>query len=97
MTKECTNATEAFYQAWVPSTTRIITFSRQLDKQQKKCKNINVIISDEAKTLHFVGKRYKSDYYTKEQMTKYKMQANINKTWLHTLQFFTKPFAQHKT
>ncbi len=25
------------------------------------------------------------------------MQANINKTWLHTLQFFTKSFAQHKT
>ncbi len=32
MTKECTNATEAFYQAWVPSTTHIITFSRQLNK-----------------------------------------------------------------
>jgi hypothetical protein len=27
-------------------------------------------------------------------MTKYKMQADVNKTWLHTLQFFTKPFAQ---
>jgi hypothetical protein len=39
---------------------------------------------------------YKSDYYTKEQMTKYKMQANIRKTWLHTLQFFTKHFAQRK-
>jgi hypothetical protein len=39
---------------------------------------------------------YKSDYYTKDQMTKYKMKANINKTWLHTLQFFTKLFAQRK-
>jgi hypothetical protein len=29
-------------------------------------------------------------------MTKYKMQADINKTWLHTLQFFTKIFAQRK-
>ncbi len=96
MTKERTNATEAFYQAWVPSTTHIITFGHQLDKQQKKCKNINVIISDKAKTLHFVGQMYKSDYYNKEQMTKYKMKANINKTWLHTLQFFTKPFAQCK-
>ncbi len=73
MTKECTNATEAFYQVWVPSTTHIITFGRQLNKQQKKCKNINVIISEQAKTLHFVGQMYKSDYYTKEQMTKYKM------------------------
>ena len=96
MTKECTNATEAFSQAWVPSTTHIITFGRQLDKQQKKCKTINVIISDEAKTLHFVGEMYKSDYYTKDQMTKYKMKANITKTWLHTLQFFTKRFAQRK-
>ncbi len=39
---------------------------------------------------------YKSNYYTKEQMTKHEMQADINKTWLHTLQFFTKNFAQHK-
>ncbi len=70
MTKKRTNATEAFYQAWVHLTTHIITFSRQLDKQQKKCKTINVIISDEAKTLHFVGQMYKSDYYTKDPMTK---------------------------
>jgi uncharacterized membrane protein YgcG len=96
MTKECTNASEAFYQAWIPSTTHIITFGCQLNKQQKKCKNINIIISGEAKTLHFVGQMYKSDYYTEEQMTKYKMQADINKTWLHTLQFFTKLFAQCK-
>jgi hypothetical protein len=96
MTKERTDATEAFYQAWVPSTTHIITFDHQLDKQQKKCKTINVIILDEAKTLHFVGQMYKSDYITKYQMTKYKIKANINKTWLHTLQFFTKLFAQHK-
>jgi hypothetical protein len=53
--KECTDATNAFYQAWVPSTTHITTLGRQLDKQQKKCKNINVIISDETKTVHFVG------------------------------------------
>jgi hypothetical protein len=39
---------------------------------------------------------YKSNYYTKEQMTKYKMQADINKTWFHTLQFFTKHLTQHK-
>jgi hypothetical protein len=45
MTKEQTNATEAFYQAWVPSTTHIITFGHQLNKQQKKCNNINIIIS----------------------------------------------------
>jgi hypothetical protein len=96
MTKKRTNATEAFYQAWVPWTIHIITFGCQLNKQQKKCKNINVIILEEVKTLHFVGQMHKSNYYTKEQMTKYKMQADINKTWLHTLQFFTKPFAQRK-
>ena len=70
MTKECTDATEAFYH-WVPNTTHIITIGRQLTKQQKKCKTINVIISEEAKTLHFVGQMYKSDYFTEEQMTKY--------------------------
>jgi hypothetical protein len=96
VTKERTNATEAFYQAWVPSTTHIITFCHQLNKQQQKCKNINVIISEKAKTLHFVGQMYKSDYYTKEQMTKYKMQADVNKIWLHTLQFSPNFFAQPK-
>ena len=39
---------------------------------------------------------YKGNCYTKEQMTKYKMQADVNKTWLHTLQCFTKYFAQPK-
>jgi hypothetical protein len=62
MTRECTDATEAFYQAWVPNMTHIITFGRQLTKQQKKCKAINVIISDKANTLHFVGQMYKSNY-----------------------------------
>jgi hypothetical protein len=76
--------------------TDIITFGCQLNKQEKKCKNMNVIISDKAKILHFVGKMYKSHYYTKEQMTKYSMQADINKTRLHTLWLFTKIFAQGK-
>jgi hypothetical protein len=70
MTRECTDATNAFYQAGVPNMTYIITFGCQLNKQQKKCKAINVIIFDEAKTVHFVGQMYKSDYFTKEQMTK---------------------------
>jgi hypothetical protein len=59
MTRERTDATEAFYQAWVPNMTYIITFGGQLTKQQKRCKMINVIISGEAKTLHFVGQLYK--------------------------------------
>ena len=96
MTKERTNATEAFYQAWVPSTTHVITFGRQLTKQQKKCKTINVIISEEAKTLHFVGQMYKSDYFTKEQMTKYEIQRDKDKVWTTTLQFFTNLYAQRK-
>ncbi len=89
MTKERTDATEAFHQAWGPSTTHIITFGWQLTKQQKKCKTINVIIFEEAKTLHFVGQMYKSDYFTKEQMTKYKMQSDADKVRTTTLQFFT--------
>jgi hypothetical protein len=96
MTKERTNATEMLYHSWVPLTTHIITCGPQLNKQQKKCKNINFIILDEAKTLHFFGQMYKSGYYTKEQMTKYNMQMDVKKTWLHTLQFFTKYFAQLK-
>jgi hypothetical protein len=40
---------------------------------------INVIISDKAKALHFVGQMYKSDYFTLEQMTNYKMRLDANK------------------
>jgi hypothetical protein len=73
MTKECTGATKAFYHTWVRSTTHVITFGCQLTKLQKKCCMINVIISDKAKALHFVGQMYKSDYFMKDQMTKYEM------------------------
>ncbi len=50
---------------------------------------INVIISEEAKTLHFVGQMYKSDYFIEEQMAKYEMQRDADKVWTTTLQFFT--------
>jgi hypothetical protein len=73
MTKECTDATEAFYHTWVPSSTHVITFGCQLTKLQNKCRTINVITTTEAKALHFVSQMYNSDYFTKDQMTNYKM------------------------
>jgi uncharacterized membrane protein YgcG len=39
---------------------------------------------------------YKSDYFSKEQMTKYKMQRDVEKVWTTTLQFFTNLYAQRK-
>jgi len=73
--------------------THIIMLGRQLNKQQKKCKTINVIISDEAKTLHFAGQMYKSDYFTEEQMTKYEILSDSNKVWDETLAHFTELFS----
>jgi hypothetical protein len=96
MTRDCTDATEAFYQAWVPNMTHIIIFGRQLNKQQKKSKTINVIISVEAKTLHFVGQMYKSEYFTEEQMTKYQILLDANKVWDKTLAHFTDLFSLRK-
>jgi hypothetical protein len=96
MTKEATDATEAFYHAWVPSSTHVITFDRQLTKLQKKCGTINIIISDEAKMLHFVSQMYKSNYYMEEQMTKYEMRLDTNKAWDLILDHFSKLFAQRK-
>jgi hypothetical protein len=96
MTRECTDATKAFYQAWVPNMTHIIAFGQQLTKQQKQCKAIDVIISDKAKTLHFVGQMYKSSYFTKEQMTKYKILLDTNKVWDKTLAHFTELFSLRK-
>jgi hypothetical protein len=96
MTWECTDATKAFHQAWVPNITHIITFDQQLTKQQKKCKAINVIISNEAKTLHFFGQIYKSDYFTEEQMTKYEILLDADKDWDKTLAHFTDLLSLHK-
>jgi hypothetical protein len=96
MTKERTDATKAFYHTWLPSSTHVITFGCQLTKIQKKCCRINVIISDEAKALHFVGQMYKSDYFTEDQMTKYKMRLDADKEWDPTLNHFSKLFAQPK-
>jgi hypothetical protein len=96
MTRERTDATEAFYQAWVPNMTHIITFGCQLNKQQKKCKAINVIISNGAKTLYFVGQMYKSDYFTEEQMTKYEILSDANKVWDKTLAHFMELFSLRK-
>jgi hypothetical protein len=96
MTKERTNAMEAFYQARVPMTTHIITFDHQLNKQQQECKTINVIILEKAKMLLFFGQMYKSNYYIEEQMIKYKKRMDANKTWVHTLQYFTTLIAQRK-
>jgi hypothetical protein len=96
MTKECTDATKAFYHAWVPSSTHVITFGCQLTKLQKKCQTINIIIFNEAKMLHFVGQMYKSDYFTEEQMTKYEMRLDSDKAWDPTLNHFSKLFAQCK-
>ena len=76
--------------------THIITFGCQLNKQQKKCKTINVIISDEAKTLHFVGQMYKSDYFTEEQMTKYEILSDSKMVWDKTLAHFTELFSLRK-
>jgi hypothetical protein len=96
MTRERTDATYAFYQAWVPNMTHIITFGRQLNKQQKKCKAINVIISDKAEMLHFIGQMYKSNYFTEEQMTKYEILADSDKVWEKTLTHFTDLYALRK-
>ena len=76
--------------------THIITFGRQITKQQKRCKTINVIISDKAKTLHFVRQMHKSDYFTEEQMTKYEILWDTNKFSDKTLAHFTELFSLRK-
>jgi hypothetical protein len=39
---------------------------------------------------------YKSDYFTEDQMTKYKMRSDADKGWDLTLDHFSKLFAQRK-
>jgi hypothetical protein len=96
MNKECTDATKGFYHTWIPSSTHVITFGRQLTKLQKKCCTINIVISNKAKALHFVGQMYKNDYFTEDQMTKYEMRLDADKVWDPTLDHFSKLFVQRK-
>ena len=96
MTKEQMDMTDAFYHTWVPSTTHVITFGCQLTKLQTKCRTINDIISDEAKTLHFIEQMYKSNYFTEEQMTQFEMHSDADKLWTPTLDHFSLLYANHK-
>ncbi len=46
--------------------------------------------------LHFVGQMYKSDYFTKNQMTKYEILADLDKVWEKTLTHFTDLYTLRK-
>ncbi len=96
MTREHTDATEAFYQTWVPNMTHIITFGRQLTKQQKKCKVIGVIISDKAKPSTLWDKCTRATTSPKTNCHKFEILADADKTWDKTLTHFTALFSLRK-
>ena len=50
---------------------------------------IGIVISNKAKTLHFVGQIYKSNYFTGEQLTKFEILVDTDKIWDKTLAHFT--------
>lgn len=95
MTKEHTDATDAFYYAWVPSTTHtsVIMFGCQLTKPQSKCWTINIIISNMAKIPC-------QEWLTTSCRSKWpSMRCNLKQTKFGrdpTLNQFFKLFAQHK-
>ena len=86
ITRERTDATEAFYfyQAWVPNMIHIITFGRQLNKQQKNERRSTSSFPTKLKPSTSSGK-YTSDYFTEEQMTKYEILSDEKKVWDKTL------------
>jgi hypothetical protein len=56
MTRERTDATKAFYQAWVPNMTHVITFGRQLTKQQKNARQSRSSFPMKPKPSTLLGK-----------------------------------------
>ncbi len=56
ITRERTDATKAFYQAWVPNMTHIITFGRQLTKQQKNARRSTSSFPTKPKPSTLLGK-----------------------------------------
>jgi flagellar hook-associated protein FlgK len=79
-TLEKKQASEAFNLQW-DFTTHITKFARELDKQQKLCREIGVPAADETKIQKYVENMYASEMFDDKEMRIWENKPDAEKTW----------------
>ena len=79
-TLEKKQATQAFHIQW-DFTCHITKFARELDKQQKLCRDIGVPAAEATKIQHYVESMYASEMFDDKEMQAWEIKPSAEKTW----------------
>eukprot|EP00804_Cyclotella_cryptica_P027937 CCRYP_003832-RA/>CCRYP_003832-RA protein AED:0.83 eAED:0.77 QI:0/0/0/0.5/1/1/2/0/252 len=80
MTLKKKQAAQAFHVQW-DFTSHITKFARELDKQQKLCRDIGVPVVEATKIQHYVESMYASKMFNNKEMQAWEIKPSANKTW----------------
>ena len=86
-TLEKKQAAEQFQIKW-NGTTHITKYARQLDKQQKLCRDIGVPAHDNQKIQIYVEQMYACEMFDDKEMTEWEDKVNADKTWAIAKRYF---------
>ena len=73
-------AAAAFHIQWDLSS-HITKFARELDKQQKLCRDIGVPAPDATKVQYYVKSMYSSDMFDSKEMQAWELKPSADKSW----------------
>eukprot|EP00804_Cyclotella_cryptica_P021921 CCRYP_000872-RA/>CCRYP_000872-RA protein AED:0.59 eAED:0.39 QI:0/0/0/1/1/1/2/0/327 len=79
-TLEKKQAAQAFHVQW-DFTSHITKFSRELDKQQKLCRDIGVPAAEATKIQHYVESMYASEMFDDKEIQAWEIKLSADKTW----------------
>jgi hypothetical protein len=79
-TLEKKQAAQAFHVQW-DCTSHITKFARELDKQQKLCRDIGVPAAEATKIQHYVESMYASEMFDDKEMQAWEIKPSADKTW----------------
>ena len=79
-TLEKKQAAQAFHAKW-DLASHITKFARELDKQQKLCRDIGVPAAEATKIQHYVESMYASEMFDDKEMQAWEVKPSAEKTW----------------
>jgi hypothetical protein len=79
-TLEKKQAAQAFHVQWDVAS-HITKFARELDKQQKLCRDIGVPAAEATKIQHYVESMYASEMFDDKEMQAWEIKPAADKTW----------------
>eukprot|EP00804_Cyclotella_cryptica_P004374 CCRYP_006791-RA/>CCRYP_006791-RA protein AED:0.57 eAED:0.53 QI:0/0/0/1/1/1/2/0/356 len=79
-TLEKKQAAQAFHVQW-DFTSHITKFARELDKQQKLCRDIGVPAAEATKIQHYVESMYASEMFDDKEMQAWEIKPSADKAW----------------